>query len=435
MNINPVGQHSKAQALRETNQAILDDNPILTFQGQLQFAESDLELLTPDITAIEGQRDYHKEIEKRRQSDDQDKATALSYWNNQQQENRIDLNQSVRQHNNTIQKQTEQEKDQTSQQVIQNLSTTKKLNQTVSQEKIKLLKPHLIASALQESGPQSPKPEFGELLQAKFSQLGNKSPQPMNQASVSEFPVNTEQINPVGNQAQLRNDRNTFTVKPTQEKAEGIKSASLQSHNQQSSSNADYRMGKVAGSETAKETKHNQVKPNGFNNELNSALKSDQTTETDASNKPGPTKEVERPQVKDVVNNVKIMLSSGKDTIVIRLTPEHLGKLEIKLKKTGDTLSGEFKVESLETKKLLQSEFLQLQQDLQNQGIKLEHYTILVKGEGEGAFSQNSQGQHQQSPSGERPANQNQVSSTVAEPAFMGSMSRIKTDSGVNIII
>jgi flagellar hook-length control protein FliK len=92
-------------------------------------------------------------------------------------------------------------------------------------------------------------------------------------------------------------------------------------------------------------------------------------------------------------------------------------------------------VESAETKKLLQAEFAQLQQDLQNQGIKLEHYTIQVKGEGDGSLAQNSQGRQHQDSSGSNQENQHRVTGNENKPALTGTVNRIQTDSGVNIII
>jgi flagellar hook-length control protein FliK len=435
MNIAPVSQHSKTQSVKESYQTDLDSDLVQTFQGQLQFAENDLEWPTPEITPGDKQRDYHKEIDKKRKSDDLEKATALSYWNSQKQEDQFEMNQTMKLTNVEMQNQAEQEKDQTRRQIVENSSTTKKLNQTVSHEKIKQLKPYLVASALQENGAQAPKQEFAELLQAKHNPLGQKPSQSVNQASVSEFPVRADQINPIASQPQLRNERNNTFLKSSPEKGEGVKAAATQSHTQKSSSTIDYRLAKIVGSENTKETKNNHGKQNVFSSELNTALKSDPTGETESTSKPSAAKEADRPQMKDVVNNVKIMLSSGKDTIVIRLTPEHLGKLEIKLKKSGDSLTGEFKVESAETKKLLQAEFAQLQQDLQNQGIKLEHYTIQVKGEGDGSLAQNSQGRQHQDSSGSNQENQHRVTGNENKPALTGTVNRIQTDSGVNIII
>lgn len=91
--------------------------------------------------------------------------------------------------------------------------------------------------------------------------------------------------------------------------------------------------------------------------------------------------------VKEVISNVRIMLSAGKSEMVMKLRPEHLGKLEIKLRKVGDKLTGRFKVENSKAKRILESQLPQLQQGLEEQGIHIEEFSVLVNEDSSAASS------------------------------------------------
>ena len=99
--------------------------------------------------------------------------------------------------------------------------------------------------------------------------------------------------------------------------------------------------------------------------------------------------------VKEIAGKVKLMISNDKSEITMKLTPEHLGKLEIKLKKDGAQISAQLKVESIAAKELLEEQLPQLQKDLENQGIQVKDFNIFVKpenmGQSEFAFNQDQQ--------------------------------------------
>ena len=85
--------------------------------------------------------------------------------------------------------------------------------------------------------------------------------------------------------------------------------------------------------------------------------------------------------VKEIAGKIKLMISTKKREIVMRLTPEHLGKLEFRLKKEGDHMSGLIKVENHSARKILEAGIAELRQTLESQGISIENFTILTNEE------------------------------------------------------
>ena len=83
-------------------------------------------------------------------------------------------------------------------------------------------------------------------------------------------------------------------------------------------------------------------------------------------------------EIREVVNKVKLMISAKKSEIIMRLTPDHLGKLEVRLKKDGDRMTGLLKVENQSVKELLTARVAELQQALEIQGIQIEDFIILA---------------------------------------------------------
>jgi flagellar hook-length control protein FliK len=105
--------------------------------------------------------------------------------------------------------------------------------------------------------------------------------------------------------------------------------------------------------------------------------------------------------IKDVVGNVKIMISSKTNEMVMKLAPEHLGKMEIRLKKEGGKLMGRFKVESRQAKEAMESQLPALKEGLAEQGVHVEEFVILVNDEETSnqsfAFNQGQDGEASQS--------------------------------------
>ena len=140
--------------------------------------------------------------------------------------------------------------------------------------------------------------------------------------------------------------------------------------------------------------------------------------------------------IEEVVGKVKLMLSTNKNEMVMRLAPEHLGKLEIRLKKEGDKLIGRFKVQSTEAKRALETQFSQLQQGLEEQGIKVEEFSILVddQSSAESTFTFNEGRNQQQNSDESRLGNTIQTDRNEAAAAATSSATT-GADSGVSLYI
>ena len=80
--------------------------------------------------------------------------------------------------------------------------------------------------------------------------------------------------------------------------------------------------------------------------------------------------------VQEVAGNVKIMLNRAQDEMTMKLNPQHLGKLEIRLKKDGDHMVANLKVDSLEAKHVLEQQLPELKESLSRQGIEVSSFDI-----------------------------------------------------------
>ena len=86
----------------------------------------------------------------------------------------------------------------------------------------------------------------------------------------------------------------------------------------------------------------------------------------------------EKTDFQDILGKVKIMLNSKKSEMVMKLKPEHLGKLEFKIQKLGDQMVVKIAVESLIVKEALESQMGVLQRGLQEQGLQMQSIDITV---------------------------------------------------------
>ncbi len=438
MNIAQINQHQKSQPPNEVKPTELDVNLSDAFKGQLQYAENDLKLMSPQITKGDELKDHHEEIDQKRQEEDVEKSVALSYWNDQALANRYEASLEAKSQGQALQSQAAQEKANAQAKTIENALNQKKTNLEIGNERIRELKPHVISSGLQEAGAELPKQDFSETFRLRQQTESKTANQQANLASITEIPKETEQLNQLANQAQNRQNRDNIQARLTPEKNEGAKIQGIQESSQKPNTTVDHKANRNDTLTVLKDGSKQTAKAEGFINQLNTSVKEGQKMEAATTTKTTATREMEQqhPNVKDVADNIKILLNSGRDTIIIRLNPEHLGKLEIKLKKAGEALTGEFKVDSVEAKKILSAEFAQLQQDLENQGIKLDQFTVFVKGEENSAYSQNSsQGQHQHEFTSEEHTDRNRSVQQEVDPAVHQAMSQVNPESGVNIII
>ncbi|PCI29685.1 MAG: hypothetical protein COB67_03515 [SAR324 cluster bacterium] len=183
-------------------------------------------------------------------------------------------------------------------------------------------------------------------------------------------------------------------------------------------------------------TNQNQNSVGNTENIIKDASKGEFTSKTTAANAPT-AEEIEMPKV---LGKVKIMLSAEKNEMVMSLSPLHLGKLELTLRKNEETgkLVAELRVESKEAKEALESQLTELQKGMEEQGLEIEDFSILVNDEGEQptAFSF-ADGKNQQdfSQSGTSYASTNQIDREQStERAPISSATHRQAAGGLNII-
>ncbi|MGK0288883.1 MAG: flagellar hook-length control protein FliK [bacterium] len=104
-----------------------------------------------------------------------------------------------------------------------------------------------------------------------------------------------------------------------------------------------------------------------------------------------------------IADRAKLMLSNDRSTMVMKLSPEHLGKLEFRLvKQQNGQMMAKIKVESLSTKEVIENQMGELQKNLEDQGIQVQKISVeQSEASKEGtsfAFSQKDEQQKQQTP-------------------------------------
>lgn len=393
MNISQVNQLQKTHPQKDPHQTEINPEILQHFQGELVFAENDLNLIKAAGTGDEKHRSHLEDVEKKRENDDQEKRITRSQWQTRSTRSEVQTRNLDEQSRDDIilhdltpdtARSDIQFKNELTDKAALTAAAKKTLSQDVSQERLQIHKPYLNNPTVQQSTGDAPKMEFAEILKTQQSSTQQKSPIDQSKAGFQELTSGPDASKQVFIPSLQRSDRPAMEFKMAVDQSTAEKSQTLQSISKKESQRGDLALGKGKKDQTFTfQSRERPIveKSDRFTNDLTAAVKND----TDVDGKtPFETKSVQTTKsgnINSVIDNVRIMLSSGKDSIVIRLMPEHLGKLEIKLKKSGEKLVGEFKVENAEAKELLASEFQQLQQDLENQGIRLESFTILVKGE------------------------------------------------------
>ena len=103
---------------------------------------------------------------------------------------------------------------------------------------------------------------------------------------------------------------------------------------------------------------------------------------------------------KQIVEQARLIRSGENTEIVIRLRPEHLGNLTLRISVTGNgAVNATFHSDNAQVRAIIESSMVQLKQDLENQGLKVnnvEVYSGLSDGLMQGGQSQ-SEYQQQQS--------------------------------------
>ncbi len=82
---------------------------------------------------------------------------------------------------------------------------------------------------------------------------------------------------------------------------------------------------------------------------------------------------------------IKLSFLGGGKQVNLRLSPEHLGRLQIKLTGEGSSVTAKVIVDSVAVKNLLESDSGKLKELFSQQGLNMEEYTVEVRGQSVGA--------------------------------------------------
>ena len=79
-----------------------------------------------------------------------------------------------------------------------------------------------------------------------------------------------------------------------------------------------------------------------------------------------------------IVDEMRLAFKDDKTTINIKLEPENLGKLSIKINSENGIFNASFFVESDKTKQIVEQQIQSLRQALSNQGINIQDINVQV---------------------------------------------------------
>ena len=97
--------------------------------------------------------------------------------------------------------------------------------------------------------------------------------------------------------------------------------------------------------------------------------------------------------MQQVVQQARLIRTDADTEMVIRLNPEHLGELTLRVAVTaGGTVNATFHTENEQVRGLLESSMIQLKQELQQQGLKVNNVDV-QSGLSEDFFAQSQAGQ------------------------------------------
>jgi flagellar hook-length control protein FliK len=82
------------------------------------------------------------------------------------------------------------------------------------------------------------------------------------------------------------------------------------------------------------------------------------------------------PVVTQVVQKMEVMIQAGKQQMVIQLSPDHLGQVEIRIDIEDDIVKLNVKVENDQVKQILESSSQVLKDNLSNQNVHLDKIDV-----------------------------------------------------------
>lgn len=93
----------------------------------------------------------------------------------------------------------------------------------------------------------------------------------------------------------------------------------------------------------------------------------------------------EQIETKELGERIKLSLNNNRTEMTLQLRPEHLGRVQVKLRKDGEMYQGQMLLDSVEAMEAVERSLPELRQSLEAQGIKVEEFTLALREEQENA--------------------------------------------------
>lgn len=393
--MNVTQPHLTSQNTSSSNSSHLDVHNMDTFQfeNQLDMAENDIGLFEEVDAEREEDKIYDEQVLKKRTDEDQEKKiiggmASHAVWDQILSDKSLEAQSSVKNYENGVKE--------------HHLGVKKDIHNKAIGEKLDVRKAHLNTPIIQDGeGVEKNVNSFMELLADQNDEseylLKNNEKNGLNgnKELLSATQQRKENTLLPGDMSKNNNQQklDMSVVKGMENRSNGQSSQNSQQNNA-FTSNKNLQINKIGSS------KNNASVTNTSRfsmSELNQPSVTNKSLESENLVKASNTNSSEQIDIKEVENKVRFMISNRKDELIMKLAPEHLGKLEIRLKKENDKIVGKFKVDNQEAKRILESQISQLQQGLEDQGVHVEEFIILLNENGNSSqsFSLN-QGSSQQ---------------------------------------
>ncbi len=100
--------------------------------------------------------------------------------------------------------------------------------------------------------------------------------------------------------------------------------------------------------------------------------------------------------VEQIITKAKVVLVDGKSTMEMKLNPENLGKVAVKLISENGNLKGTFTVENVAVKEALEQNLISLRQELTDSGIKVDKIEVSLASSNENKEFSDNEGNSEQ---------------------------------------
>ena len=175
-----------------------------------------------------------------------------------------------------------------------------------------------------------------------------------------------------------------------------------------------------------------------------------ETMNTAAAAETAPAQQVQDPYnvMQQIVDQARLIRSDANTEMVIRLNPEHLGELTLRVAVTASgAINATFHTENAQVRGLLESSMIQLKQELQQQGLKVNNVDV-QSGLSQDFFAQSQAGQQgypqsqhsARNQAADRAAFENDadaltVNTAVSGAAAMENTANVGDSDGVNYLV